>query len=131
MTIETPQLSPKISFTATEMPASVRIVPTEISLIDDAPDSAAELVETEPQAGLEQDQPDAQRDERLEGSSEELGGIYVVGEDPGDEAGGEQQDDRRQPQARGEQLAGDRQHHHHPSPVRISLVESRVLSRDG
>jgi hypothetical protein len=78
---------------------------------DQLPDHLAgrplELGEVEPQPGLEEDQPDAERDEGLEGGAEQGFGVDVVGQYPGDEADRQQDHQRRDPQPLGDQAGGD------------------------
>ena len=83
---------------------------------DDAPHRALQLVDFQPQPGLEQDQADAERDQRLEGVAEQRFGVDVFGDRAGEEADRQQQHDRRQPEALGDDPAGDRQHHDQAEP---------------
>ena len=83
---------------------------------DEEADPRFDLLQREPQAGLEEDHAHRERDERLEDLAEQHVRLHRVGEDPGDEAHRQQHDDGRQPREPRDQLRADRQDDDQPEP---------------
>jgi hypothetical protein len=90
--------------------------PDEDEPRDERPDVGPDLVERQPQPGLEEDHAHGHGHERLVERPEQHGRLHVLREDPRDEGHREEHDDRRQAQEPGGQLRADREPGHQPEP---------------
>ena len=90
-----------------------------------------DLVERQPQPGIEQDHADSDRDERLVERAQQAVWMHVAGRDTSDEARRQQHDKPGNPQHACDQLCADGQDEHEPEAEEDLIARHRLVPPPG